>query len=441
MASVNNPSKGIFDRMKKARSAKLSDRYTKARNGQLTNNTNRFTKGVSSAASWVTDPKSNFLLAAKDVPGFRRAGLHTGHQLEHMRVEQSKKLMGEINSSMNDKSWRAVNGNLHSGLSTETQRKLYDAGLLNKTARTVGDYNKLEQILSESSEETERLAATNIEAVKGRLVTMGQDPEMGKASIEAASIMGLAQHGFHNRKDLASTANSLAKEGGKGFAQTIVTQAQVLGAGSRPDLAAGYGLSYDEKKGEYIDGLTENYGLRGYQAIARLKPSDFSNSKSGLYADDDKGGSREILVNMLKQGKDTTKEQYDEARAKLKKFDAVKNDPKADDAARQQALREIGGEEQYYELQKQKTAYENFEPLQRIITQNATNFAYGGSDIQFKAQDVLRAAGINPQNAPRPSDAQIAAQQQQVMAEEAARRAAEQQKQQEQQNQQNNGGH
>jgi hypothetical protein len=114
---------------------------------------------------------------------------------------------------------------------------------------------------------------------------------MGKASVAAAGIMGLAAHGFASSRDLTNAANYLAggkyteqvedkfddetgelethpdgtvkkvdnggfsggTEAGAGFALAIAGQSQLLGSRSRPEAKNGYGVMYDGH-GKFLEG-------------------------------------------------------------------------------------------------------------------------------------------------------------------------------------------
>jgi len=424
---VNNPAKGAFNRLSKARGDAARGKLKKAQGNQLLPQTNKFNRGINSAASMLTDPGGNLPYYLRNKPGFRRAGAKTAGQLEHARVSQSKKLLEEINPGSNDKSWRALNGALHGslwdtvadtydeddvngaykkgdvkrdakgnvmtkqvknkdGLSWDTKQKLSNAGLLGRSPTTIGQLNKMEEILAGSAEQTERAAAINIEANKGRLATLYQDPDMGKASIQAASIMGLAQHGFMNRNDLAPAVNRLQDEGGKAYAQTIGTQAQLMASRSRPDMGPGYGLDYDEHTKQFTDGLQTNGGLRAYEAIARLNPSDFGGAKSGLYKSEAEGGSGDVMVEILKNGK--TQAAKDAAEAlKGKSADEKK-------VIYQQWEAQKPGSS--IEKRKLEAAYNNYESLRKVLLQNASQFAHGSIDTQTQARRILVKGEENP---------------------------------------------
>jgi hypothetical protein len=114
----------------------------------------------------------------------------------------------------------------------------------------------------------------------GRLATLYQDPEMQRASIGAAGIMGLAAHGFASGEDLAEAGNILAKDNGVGTTQAILTQAQLMGQRSRPDVKPGYGIVY--KNGKFISGISAEGG-RAEGLVKTLSSGDLAQAKGGAF--------------------------------------------------------------------------------------------------------------------------------------------------------------
>lgn len=281
---VNDRSSGVFDGLKKYRSNTRKERIKKAQNNQLYDPSSRLGRMVNPLASWATDPLSNAAATGK-VPFLRKRGAKVLSHIEHARLEQSKKLMQEMNDGgANDKAYRILAGVHDRGLDPETQKKLRasKSNLYGRAPQTLAEMQEIAHILSESDSATERGAATFIEGHAGRLATLYQDPEMGKASIQAAGIMGLAAHGFANGEDLAEAGNMLQTKGGEGFATGVLTQAQLMGARSRPDIKAGYGWVY--KNGKYVSGISAEGG-RAPSLVQTLATQDWSGAKGGAIDD------------------------------------------------------------------------------------------------------------------------------------------------------------
>ena len=261
---ANDKGRGIFDSQKKKRQAAMQDRLGRARSESLYSNATKRGRYANKAASWLTAPGANIAYAGRNkIPGLKRAGQKIAGQVEHARVEQSGKLFEELNKmGYNDKAYRLLSGQ-HSKLSQGTQAKLSAAGLLNRAPTSLSDIQKVADIMSQSDVATEKIGANAIHGSAGRLASLYQDPEMGKADIGAAGIMGLAAHGFASSADIAGSANLLmgGKHENAGYAQAIAAQAQVLGGRHRPDAKAGYGVVY--KDGKFIDGMSDEGGRMG----------------------------------------------------------------------------------------------------------------------------------------------------------------------------------
>lgn len=138
---------------------------------------------------------------------------------------------------------------------------------------------KAAEIMGESDSATEQIASGALHALAPRLSSLHSDAEMTKASIGGAATIGLAAHGFADGADLADSGNRLTQEGGLGFAQAVVSQAQLAGAKSRPDVKNGYGTVL--KDGKFVDGMSAEGG-RAAGLLRTIGQGDFVQAKGGF---------------------------------------------------------------------------------------------------------------------------------------------------------------
>lgn len=279
--AVSGGSLSLHKRVQGYRQKTAEDRLQRARSNQLWSPSTRRGRVGNSVASWMTAPGSNigYLGTKHNVPLLKNQGRRVSAQLHHAKMEQSMNLFKELNDTgaFNDKAYRALSG-AHAGLSAATQARLRDAGLLNVAPRSAGDIQKMAHIMAESDSASEVLAANALEGSRDRLATLYLDPEMGKASLQAAGIMGLSAHGFASGQDLATVGNMISSSDSTDFAQGIISRAQVMGQQARPDIKAGYGIVY--KDGKFVDGTSEEGG-RALDLIKTLNSHDLSAAKGG----------------------------------------------------------------------------------------------------------------------------------------------------------------
>lgn len=283
---VSDRHNGAFERLRKYRSNTASERYKRAQGQSLWDNNKWTGKQANKLASWGTSPISNAAYAARNKRGLRhlagmqKRGFAVASAIEGARIEQSSKLFEELNKmGYNDKAYRLLSGQ-HNDLSQETKDKLSSRGLLGKAPTSLSDLQTMAGIMAESStSDSERIGAQAIQGSMGRLATLYQDPEMTKASTQAAGILGLAAHGFASGEDLAGAGNALSS-GGKdlGFAQSIVSQAQLLGQRSRPDTKPGYGVTI--KGDQFVNGVSAEGG-RADAVLDTLSAQDLAGAKGG----------------------------------------------------------------------------------------------------------------------------------------------------------------
>ncbi len=283
---ANDKNRGFFDKQKKKREGIREERRGRAENNSLWSKDSRLQKalGANKWASVMTDPYGNLAHAGRNIPGFRKKGASIEASINSQRTQQTGKLFEELNNMFgnNDKAYRLLSG-AHSGLGDTTRSKLQASGLYGKQITSLNDLQAAAKILSESEDGAERLAGNAIHNASGRLATLNQDPEMLRADVTAAGMMGLAAHGFASGDDLAYSGNLLRKSGmSAGAAQSLVVQSQVMGVRGRPDLKAGYGIVYNGQTGKFENGMTAPGNQnRAKELIMSLQSGDLAGAKSG----------------------------------------------------------------------------------------------------------------------------------------------------------------
>jgi hypothetical protein len=318
---VNDRNRGVFDGLKKFRRNKAAYNFQRLQNQSRWDPNSKLGNFGNKVGTWATDPTSNAAYSLRDSAltkapiigsSIRRSGYKVASAIEHAQVEQSSKLFEEINKmGFNDKGLRALSG-MHYDFSEPVREQLKKEGLYMQAPKSIEDIQKVGQILETYGQSgTEKIGGQALHASSGRLSTLFQDPEMGKASIGAAGIMGLAAHGFASSRDLTNAANYLA--GGKyteqiedkfddvtgevmtndkgevikvdkggfgggteaqaGFALAVAGQSQLLGSRSRPEAKNGYGVMYDGH-GKFLDGMVSKDKGGGERMSAVLDTFD-----------------------------------------------------------------------------------------------------------------------------------------------------------------------
>jgi hypothetical protein len=344
--SLQNLSQRGTKRIAATNAKRAQERLVKAQNSQLWNPNRGPTLKLGKRqikagalgnkfATWATAPSSNLAYKLRNVPGFSGAGQKVASKIHETRMEQSTNLLKEMNETgmFNDKAYRALSGSF-SGFQWKTQKKLVDKGLatfgdvmkdadgndvideksgekvreiIGKPPTSMKEIDVMVEVLKESDGATERIGANALDGFKGRLTSLYSDPEMGKASLQAAGIMGLASHGFASGKDLSFVANDIATaEHDTDFAQSVVSRAQVMGQQQRPDIKAGYGVDYTtviengQEVKKFISGIDPNAkdgGTRALSLIKTLSSHDLATAKAGAIET-----IRPTIINVLQQG-------------------------------------------------------------------------------------------------------------------------------------------
>lgn len=297
---VNDRSKGMFDRLKKGRQERVADRYQRAKNESLWNPNNPIAKKLhaNKFATWAVAPGKNAAYeiskrTERNIPFISAAGRRLAAGIEESGIEESKKLFQKLNEAgANDKTYRALGG-LHSSYSSETRAKLAEAGLLDRVWKSEKDILAGAKILEESDSATEQLAGNSLRSVAPTVAGLYRDAEMNYANVGAASVLGLAAHGFAGGEDLAEAGNRIAEDTNHEFAQAALVQAQLAGARSRPDIKAGYGFAYNKEKGTFVDGMSEEGG-RARALLTTINSGDIAMSKGGFLQK--MGGTMEQMI-------------------------------------------------------------------------------------------------------------------------------------------------
>lgn len=269
---VNDRGRGGFDRLRKYRANTAAERFKRAQSQSLWDNNSRIGRQANKLASWGTSPVANTAYYGRNIPGLKKRGYGVAASIDRAKVEQSSKLFEEINKmGYNDKAYRALTGQW-----SDEQRSAFNAVGVTKPPTSLADLQKVATAMKGLGG-TDAIGGTAIEGSLGRLASLYQDPEMTKANIQAAGIMGLSAHGFADGNDLAGTGNFLRASGGAGFAQSVISQAQLLGQRSRPDIKAGYGVTID-KDGVFKNGMLDG---RMSNVLDTFSAQDLAGAKGG----------------------------------------------------------------------------------------------------------------------------------------------------------------
>jgi hypothetical protein len=352
---ANDRGRGLFDRQRKYRTDTRASLRERAGSNNRFNPNNKLVRRLrlNNMASWGADPMSNIAYSGRNIPGLSGKGQRIKSAIEGSVSDQSGKLFEELNNKykFNDKAFRALSGS-HSGFSESTQTALREAGMYGKAPTSLQDFQRMSSILSRSSDATEQVAANVLGAASGRLTSLYTDPEMGKASTQAAGITGLSAHGFADGKDLAYVGNDMTGKGmSSDLAQAIVSGAQVAGQRQRPDIKAGYGTVF--KDGKFIDGMSSEGG-RARKLIKTLSSADLASAK---------GGALETLTPTIKE---MLSEGGDEALAvKDQLFSWAGPYSQASVGVKAQALDIIRGSGLQNEFESRRRADETTDPQRR----------------------------------------------------------------------------
>lgn len=281
---ANDRKRGVFDRLSKGRQELRKDRFQRARNEKLWNPESRFTTGrfgTNKMASRLIAPHKNLAYAARNtkIPILGTTGRRLASSVEESSLEQSKKLFQIMNESgANDKTYRVLGG-MHDGLSEPTKARLRSEGLFGKVLSSEQDITKAANIMQQSESPTEQIASNALRGLAPRISSLYKNGELNYANVGAASVLGLAAHGFAGGEDLAQAGNALASVTSPEFAQGALVQAQLAGARSRPDIKAGYGFVL--RDGKFVDGMSDEGG-RAEDLLKTISQGDIVQAKGGF---------------------------------------------------------------------------------------------------------------------------------------------------------------
>jgi len=234
---ANDRSRGAFDRLKNYRANKTADNWRRIKENERFNpNANgklgAWNKRVNSILSNAADPVSTAKIyggkTIRGVSGGRyggSVGMGALNQVEEARFQATQKASEYINNKgFNAEALRAIMG--METVNAQTIRRTADAMLADPNA----DENTI-------------LGANQLRSYGTSLATaMYKDPEMGRASIQAAAGLALSAQGFADSQDIAKLGDNL---GGStsGFANNVVAMAQLASMrAGRSDFKPGYSI-------------------------------------------------------------------------------------------------------------------------------------------------------------------------------------------------------
>jgi hypothetical protein len=330
---ANDRSKGVFDRLKKGRQERMSDRFKRATNEKLYNPNNAALQkwtgtkvgkvlNPNKLASWGVAPVKNAQYATKGlkIPGLSAAGRRLESGIHGSVMEQSEKWLQHVNKhGANDKFYRAVGG-MYKGFNDDTKKQLIKSGLATADKKADGsydlssiratkslssekDFHDMAHILEGSSSDSERKAAEALHANAAYTAGLYGQEDMNYASTAVGGAMGLAAHGFFAPDDAADAGNLIQTESGGStdFAHAAVVAAEAIGASKNPDVKPGYGHAIEEytdakgkKQKRFISGSKSSD--RSWGALETFAQGDFAQTKSGFYDEKRTGGKIKELI-------------------------------------------------------------------------------------------------------------------------------------------------
>lgn len=330
---ANDRGRGAFDRLKQGRQKRMSDRVSRATQGGLYNKNTRRGRIGNKIAGTAFEPhnyaalygdkvlrKSGKLVGKKD--GFKSTFLSSRASqimggIQDQSVEETQKVFQHLNNNgFNDKAYAALTGAWRfKGKQADgrtTLDHLESAGLydsktgMGKVPTSHKEIMAMSNLLSNSDDETERIAGVALAGQAGYLSKLNSSPETTLASIQGAGAMGWAQHGFAEPEDLAKVYNSMAGPNGANREQAaaLVGRAQILGQDKRIDLKAGYGVLVG--KDGTASSVYDNPG-RLSEMVGTFKQHDLVNAKAGAIKDMSFQAAMDANGNVIKNADGTDK--------------------------------------------------------------------------------------------------------------------------------------
>ncbi len=242
---ANDRSRGGFDRLSGFR------KNQSVKNWQATQENRRFNPRANGVIGKVNRGLNNALGSAADPVS--SAKIYGGGALRKAGFDNSigKGVIGQIDDSKFASTQKATELLMSKQFNDQALRSLM--GLEHATPQNI----RAEAArLSASDDVNARIAGNQLTASATSLSTaLSSDPEMGRANLQAAAGLALAQHGFADPDDIATLGNQL---GGteNGFASMVVGQAQMNSArAGRSDFKPGYSVRLGP--GNQFEGTTD----------------------------------------------------------------------------------------------------------------------------------------------------------------------------------------
>lgn len=300
---ANDRGRGVFDRLKKGRQERFSNRVQRATNGGLYNKQTRRGRIGNKIAGTFFEPHNYAALygsKAMSKAGWKnnilskRASQIMG-AIGNQTVDETQEAFQHINKIFNDKGYQALSGAHRFGGTSRTvrdaagnfvsiQKRLEDAGLWGKAPSTYEEFMKFGEILKDSDDHTERIGGRALQSEAGYLSSLNSNADTTQVSLKGLGAMGWAQHGFATPDDLKKIHNSMVDgREGEEIAGLLTTRAQLLGQDKRADLKLGYGsLVFDEHG--HASSVYDD-AKRTSEMIKTFKQSDLLGTKSGAIKD------------------------------------------------------------------------------------------------------------------------------------------------------------
>ncbi len=277
---ANDRGRGAFDRLKNFRQNRSKDRIGKFRSGGYYNTDTRRGRFGNKLGTYMfdTDEKIPYELGKRGVPGFTGANQRMKSQIHHESDKQTKEFAQMINLAGGNDKTGAVMGGMMGRLSDHTRAEFKREGLIDdkgnfRGLKTAADYDTAARIMAASDDATEVQGAAGLRAIKGHALNLNREGK-GFTNVAAAGGLIVASHGFMTEKDLVDVGKTVESQTDGEFADMMMTQMEVNGAGS--GLKATYSHSRDKKTGELITGTQagRDWDLalsKGYGEIAGQK--------------------------------------------------------------------------------------------------------------------------------------------------------------------------
>lgn len=348
------------------------------------------------AFTWAVYPHKNAMYESRNtkIPFIAARGRRIAGEISNKSLEQSQEVMKHWNANgANDKFYRAVGG-MYNDLSNDTKARLIEEGWATghverdaagnvaavhgikakRGLQTEKDFNAMAKILATSSSDSERKAATALQANAAYTGAMHTNPELNYANTTAAAAQGLALHGFYGGRDSEDIYNLLNSTTDASFAHAATVTAQNIGKQSHPENKPGYG--HEVINGTAVDGLSDASD-RGWAVAGTLSTQDFNGMKGDALKDDRFGG---VVRDMLKVGGGDV---------------ATANQIRQRTIAARMALGESEADATVAANAKLQKAGDDYESLKNTLLSVAHPQSYASVGVRTKAREILSSAGLD----------------------------------------------